>query len=94
MLEKEAEWVWTLNRSNSFKKIKEALSKPPVLRFYDVNAEVTLQADESSYALGAAIRQEAHPVAYASRSLTKAERNYPQIKKKSACNSFRMYEVS
>lgn len=96
LLEKESEWTWTPHQSKAFNEIKDALSSPPVLRFYDVNKDVTLQADASSYALGAAIMQEDQPVAYASRSLTKAELNYPQIEKealaiKFACKKYHEY---
>lgn len=96
LLEKDAEWIWTPHQSKSFRDIKDALSTPPVLRFYDVNMDVKLQADASSYALGAAILQENQPVAYSSRSLTKAELNYPQIEKEAlairfACLKFHEY---
>lgn len=96
LLEKESEWVWTNHQSKAFDKIKNALSSPPVLRFYDVNKDVTLQADASSYALGAAIMQDGQPVAYASRSLSKAELNYPQIEKEAlairfACQRYHEY---
>lgn len=53
LLEKESEWIWTPEQSKSFKNIKDVLSSPPVLRFNDVNMDVKLQADASSYALGA-----------------------------------------
>lgn len=96
LLVQEAEWVWTPHQKKAFDEIKQALSSPSVLRFYNVNKNVTLQADASSYALGAAILQESQPVAYASRSLTKAERNYPQIEKKAlairfACTKYHEY---
>lgn len=96
MLEKDVEWVWTPQQSQAVCQIKNALSSTPVLCFYNVNKNVTIQADASSYALGAAILQEEHPVAYASRSLTKAEMNYPQIEKEAlairfACKKFHDY---
>lgn len=57
---------------------------------------VKLQCDASSYALGAALLQDDQPVAYASRSLSKAEQNYPQIEKEAlairfACKRFHEY---
>lgn len=96
LLVKEAEWVWTPHQKKAFEDIKRVLSSTPVLRYYNVNDDVTLQADASSYALGAAILQESQPVAYASRSLTKAERNYPQIEKEAlairfACKKYHAY---
>ncbi|KAK3887563.1 hypothetical protein Pcinc_008269 [Petrolisthes cinctipes] len=53
----------------------------PVLQYYDLRLPVTLQCDALNYGLGAAILQEGKPVAYASRSLTSAEKNYAQIEK-------------
>lgn len=96
LLEKDTEFVWTNHQSIAFQQIKHALSSTPVLRYYNVQEDVTLQADASSYALGAALLQASQPVAYASRSLTKAELNYPQIEKEAlairfACLKFHEY---
>lgn len=88
LLVKNAEWMWTPHQQEAFELIKTILSEPPVLRFYDVNDDVTIQADSSSYALGAAILQKSQPISYASRSLTKAERNYPQIEKEALAIRF------
>lgn len=88
LLEKDAEWIWTPQQSQSVLRLKRALSSPPVLRFYNVNENVKLQCDASSYALGATLLQAEQPVAYASRSLTKAERRYPQIEKEALAISF------
>lgn len=96
LLEKEVEFIWTPQQTQAFEKIKHALSTTPVLRYYDVKDDVMLQADASSYALGAALLQASQPIAYASRSLTKAELNYPQIEKEAlairfACMKFHEY---
>ena len=40
-----------------------------------------LQCDASSTGLGAALLQDGHPVAFASRALSESERNYAQIEK-------------
>ena len=53
----------------------------PVLIIADITKDYILQTDASDYALGAVLLQEdliklLHPIAYASRSLNKAERNY------------------
>ena len=57
------------------------LIKAPVRKFYDVKAEVIIQCDASEKGLGATLLQNKQPVAFVSRSLTKAEQNYAQIKK-------------
>lgn len=69
---------------------------PPVLAFYDVNLPITLSVDASSKALGAVLMQKGKPVAYASKALTPAETNYPQIEKEAAairfgCRKFHQY---
>ena len=57
------------------------LVSKPVLAFYDVNKAVTLQCDASQSGLGACLLQGNKPVAFASRSLSPAEKNYAQIEK-------------
>ena len=75
---------WTQECAEAFDKLKEALSTPPVLMFADLQKPFVLQLDASQDGLGAVLCQESdgqlHPVAYASRSLSKAERNYPAHK--------------
>ena len=53
----------------------------PVLRYDNLEEEVTLQCDASQFGLGAALLQNGQPVAYASRALTGAETRYAQIEK-------------
>ena len=52
-----------------------------MLKFYDPGAEVTLQCDASEYGLGATLLQGGQPVAFASRTLSRTERNYAQLEK-------------
>ena len=54
----------------------------PVLQFYDVTKEVTIQCDASSLGLGAVLMRDGHPIAYDSKALTTTKRNFPKIKKK------------
>jgi len=61
--------------------IKELTTQAPVLRYFDVNKEVTIECDSSDVVLGAVLTQDGCPVAYALRALTQTERNYTQIEK-------------
>ena len=55
------------------------VTQPPVLKFYEPKKELVIQCDASEHGLGAALMQEGKPLAFASRALTPAERNYAQI---------------
>jgi hypothetical protein len=57
------------------------LSEEPILKYPDFDKEFILATDASNVAIGAVLGQldelgKEHPVAYASRVLNKAERNY------------------
>ena len=84
----------------AFQQVKEELSCPTVLALYDPAAKRKISADASSYGLGAVLLQQQEgqwrPVAYASRSMTDAERRYVQIEKEAlavtwACQKFSNY---
>ena len=81
LVKKNAHWKWSIEHTESFNRIKEMLVSKQCLVFYDVNKEVTLQVDACNTGLGAALLQDGKPVAYASRSMTAAQRNYAIIEK-------------
>ena len=96
LLKEEVEYQWQNEHDRAFETLKEILSTRPVLRFYDVTAPVTLQSDASQSGLGACLMQDGQPVAYASRALTIAEKNYSQVEKELlsvvfACEKFHQY---
>ena len=74
-------WVWNEAQQTAFEKLKEMVTRTPVLRYYNLKEEVTLQCDASQSGLGAALMQNGQPVAYASRALTPAETRYAQKEK-------------
>lgn len=66
----------------SFKKLKEILTSPKILRFSNFNEEFILRTDASAFALGATISNaNGNPVAYACTTFNKAKRNYSAIEK-------------
>ncbi|RXN06058.1 Transposon Ty3-I Gag-Pol [Labeo rohita] len=81
LLRKDAVWQWNPHHSTASENLKSALTKAPVLRFYDHKKPLTIQADSSKDGLGACLLQEGHPVCYASRALTDTEQRYAQIEK-------------
>ncbi|XP_015748130.1 PREDICTED: uncharacterized protein LOC107327924 [Acropora digitifera] len=73
----------TSRNNQAFQEIKAILTKDggPVLRLFDVRKPVRISYDASPTGLGAVLLQGGFQVAYASRSLTKAESRYAQIEK-------------
>lgn len=81
---KNAIFKWTEECENSFKILRNKLSNPPILQFPDFGEEneFILRTDASGIAIGATLSNgNDMPVAFASRSLNKAEKNYPTIEK-------------
>ena len=68
-------------QQKAFGEVKTLTTRHPVLQYYDVTKEVTLQCDASQSSVGAALLQEGHPVAFTSQALTSTEKNYSQIEK-------------
>ena len=64
-----------------FHQLKDVLSMPPVLKYFDPHQGLELQCDASEKGLGACLMQGGQPLAYASRSLTATEQQYAQIEK-------------
>ena len=83
LIKKDVNFRWDEDvHGAALEKIKQTLSEPPVLRFFDSREEnVVLQCDASNFGLGACLMQNNQPVQYASRSLTQTEQNYAQIEK-------------
>ena len=61
--------------------LKKAVTNMPVLHYYILQEEVTLQCDASQTGLGAALMQNGQPVAYASHALTSTKTQYALIEK-------------
>ena len=79
LLEKDTEWRWTESQEKSFNSLKTLATQSPVLRYFDVNKPVKISVDASSEGLGAVLLQEDQPVAYASKALSRSQRNCAQI---------------
>ena len=78
---KGASFEWSTECEEAFKSLKEQLVTPPVLAFPSFDIDFTFETDASIQGLGAILSQpqpdgKLHPVAYASRALNKAEKNY------------------
>ena len=60
----------------NFNRLKLEISNMKALPYFDVNAETTLQMDASKKGLGECLIQKGKVICYASRALTKTEKNY------------------
>ncbi|KAJ2941462.1 hypothetical protein O0L34_g3683 [Tuta absoluta] len=80
LTKKNAQWSWGTMQEQAYNELKKRLVSAPILKQANEKEPYILKTDASSYALGAVLVQgegpEEHPVEYASRLLTAAERNY------------------
>lgn len=86
LLKDHTEWEWTKPQQKAFEACKELLASDQVLMHYNPDLPLVLACDSSAYGIGAVIQHELpsgekRPIAYASRTLNPAERNYSQIEK-------------
>ena len=65
--DKDVEWHWMTQQSIAFNTVKKYLTESPVLEYYNVNEEVTIQCDASETGLGAVLMQKGQPVCCASK---------------------------
>lgn len=96
LTQNDVQWTWGTAQEASLEALKKAVMSTPVLRYYNLQEEVTLQCDASQFGLGAALLQNGQPVAYASCALTDTETCYAQIEKELlaivfACERFEPY---
>lgn len=72
--------TWTGEHQRVLERLIDCLVEPPILGFPDFNKSFILHTDASNQGLGAVLYQEQEGklrvIAYASRTLTKAEKNY------------------
>ncbi|XP_037528183.1 uncharacterized protein LOC119405417 [Rhipicephalus sanguineus] len=84
LLHKETQWIWEKEHQKAFEELKKLIRDSTVLAHYDERKPLLLSCDASPYGVGAVLSQvdesgaEA-PIAFASRTLGKAERNYAQL---------------
>ena len=86
LLKRGTRWHWDKSRAEAFEAANNALQDDTLLVHYDGNRQLILACDASPYGLGAVLSHimddgQERPIAYASRTLTAAEKNYSQLEK-------------
>ncbi|UYV72561.1 hypothetical protein LAZ67_9003705, partial [Cordylochernes scorpioides] len=80
LLRNNVKFFWSNEQEQSFQILKSALTTDPVLGHFKEDAETLVHTDASGYGVGAVLTQlvegKEKPIAYASRTLNAAERNY------------------
>ncbi|UYV64787.1 hypothetical protein LAZ67_3001966, partial [Cordylochernes scorpioides] len=100
VLKKDNKCMWNSDQQDAFDSLKKALMSEPVLAYFEEQLPTELHTDASGYGIGAVLVQindgKERPVGYASRTLSKAEKNYSTTEREClaaiwAINKFRPY---
>lgn len=100
LLVKGAQWDWSESCNEAFMKVRDMLVSSDILVHYQPEKPLVLAVDASAVGLGAVLSHDFNgverPFAYASRTLSSAERNYSQIEKEALAiifgvNKFHQY---
>lgn len=85
LLRKGERWRWGPEQEEALRNLVKALAETTELRLADLSKDFVIQTDSSDLGLGAVLLQQheggLRPVAFASRSLTPAEKNYSVTEK-------------
>ncbi|GMF55635.1 unnamed protein product [Phytophthora fragariaefolia] len=82
LLKKDAEWRWNAEHQHAFEAIKDSLLHAPILALPDPDRPFSVVCDASDFAIGCALLQayaegSERVIAFESRQLKAAEKNYP-----------------
>ena len=80
LLKKDTPYTWTESQQQAFENLREKLTKAPIVQYPDFTKPFILHTDASGTGVGAVLAQkegkQEHVIAYASRTLNPAEKNY------------------
>ena len=80
LLKKETTYEWTNEQQKAFGELRQKLTEAPIVQYPDFTKPFFLYTDASLTGLGAVLAQKdgkkEHVIAYASRTLNPAEKNY------------------
>jgi hypothetical protein len=85
LTKQDAKYAWKDEHQQAFEELRSSMARQPVLKLPDFGKEFVVRTDASDYAVGAVLLQEHEgqmmPVAYYSKKLSKAEKNYTTTEK-------------
>ena len=86
LLRKDVKWKWKSEQEAAFEEVKKLLKSSQLLVHFDSELPLILACDASPYGVGAVLSHRLKdgsekPVAFASRTLARAEQNYSQLDK-------------
>lgn len=85
LLKKDVEFLWGKEQTIAFETLRDVLCTQPILQYLDFTRPFIVTTDASNYAIGGILSQgtinKDLPIAYTSRLLSQAKRNYSTIKK-------------
>ncbi|KAM7281410.1 uncharacterized protein ISCGN_005791, partial [Ixodes scapularis] len=93
LLDNGHKWRWTTQEAEAFLRAKQLLQSSDVLAHYSVHQPLVMACDASPYGLGVVLSHvdsegREVPVAYGSRTMTAAERNYAQTDREALAIGF------
>jgi len=93
LLQKESKWAWGQPQAKAFQTAKNAPQNDALLEHYDSSKQLVLACDASQYGLGGVLSHimddgQENPIAYTSRTLTAAQKNYSQLEKEALAVAF------
>ena len=86
LLKRDTPFLWSDDQQQAFEILKSKLIKEPILQYPDMEKEFILTTDASQFSIGGLLSQRNNlghdlPIAYASRTLNRAEINYSTIER-------------
>jgi hypothetical protein len=103
LLRKRQKFEWTQEQQKALDILKQLLTSEPIVQYPDFRQEFILATDASNYGLGAILSQRSPTgletvIAYASKTLNSAERNYSTTEKEClaivwACKHFNKFLI-